>query len=33
MAKVDISGMTKEEIMAKAEEIAKGYFREGLNCA
>lgn len=33
MAKVDISGMTKEEIMAKAEEIAKGYFREGLNCS
>ena len=33
MAKVDITGMTEAEIIAKAEEQAKGYFKQGLNCS
>ena len=33
MAKVSIEGKTLEERMAMAEEISKGYFRQGLNCA
>jgi len=33
MAKIDTTGMTKEEIIAKTEEQAKGYFKQGLNCS
>ena len=33
MAKIDTTGMTKEEIIAKTEEQAKNYFKQGLNCS
>ena len=33
MAKVSTEGKTTEEKMAMAEEISKGYFKQGLNCA
>lgn len=33
MAKVDISNMSQEEIITTAEQIAKGYFKQGLNCS
>lgn len=33
MAKVSTEGKTTEEKMALADEISRGYFRQGLNCA
>ena len=33
MAKISTEGKTTEEKMAMAEEISKGYFKQGLNCA